>query len=60
MAGRDQILDRKELASRIGNVLVALERRQKDGAERALADAMVHVEDLVHIRNLLLQISNLT
>lgn len=60
MTGGDQILNRKELALRIGDVLVALKRRQEDGAERALADAMVHVKNVLNLRNLQLQLGDLT
>lgn len=54
MTGRDQMFDGKELALGRGNVLVALERRQEHGAERSLADLVMHVEDVGNIGNLLL------
>lgn len=59
MAGRDQMLDGEELALAVGDALVALERGEEDGAEGALADPMVQVEDGGHVGDLLLQLGDL-
>lgn len=53
------MFDGEELALGLGNVLVALERRQENGAERSLADPMVHVEDGTNVGNLLLELGDL-
>lgn len=59
MTRRNQMFDSEELALGLSDFLVALEWRQEDGAERSLADAMVHVEHVANLGNLLLQLGNL-
>jgi hypothetical protein len=50
------VLYREELAFLEGNAFVAFQRRQENGAERALANFPVNAEDVVNVRNLGAQI----